>query len=389
MPVDNPSEQHFSSPQKMPENSVIVDDEISLQEIFATLRRHVRLLAALPVMVAVLAFGASFLITPTFTSATQIMPPQQAQSGAAALLGSLGGLGGLAGAAGVAGLKNPSDQWVGLLQSRTVADALIKRFNLQQKYGLEFMFETRKKLEARTKISAGKDSLIDIEVIDEDPGVAAAIANGYVEELRTLSKTLAISEAAQRRLFFESQLKDAKDNLVKAEIELRASGINVSVVKTNPETAVAFVAQLQAQISAAEVNLAVLRNSMTSDSPVIRQANAELESLRNQLRQADNSQRIGKEDGGSYVQKFRDFKYYETLFELLARQFELAKADEAKDGALIQVVDMAVTPEWKSAPKRGMIAIIAFLGTLVLTLLYIALKPSRNEIATTNRVTPA
>jgi tyrosine-protein kinase Etk/Wzc len=362
----------------MAENSAVGDDEISLQEILATLRRHIRLLLALPLIVATLALGGSYLIRPTFTATTQIMPPQQSQGGAAALLGSLGGLGSLAGVAGVPGLKNPSDQWVGLLKSRTVADAIIKRFNLKDRYESEFIFEARTKLEMRTKISAGKDSLIDIEVVDEDPQLSAAIANGYVEELRNLSKTLAISEAAQRRLYFESQLKEAKENLIKAEVKLRESGISLSVLKTSPETAVAFIAQLQAQISTAEINLSVLRNSMTASSPLIQQANTELASLRKQLQNADASQRVTKEEGGGYIQKYRDLKYYETLFELMARQFELAKADEAKDGTLIQVVDLAVVPEWKSAPKRATIALIAYLATLILTLLYIALKPSED-----------
>jgi uncharacterized protein involved in exopolysaccharide biosynthesis len=350
------------------------DDEISLVEIVIELKRRARFIVLSPLLVGLLSFAGTYLITPTFTAAAQLLPPQQQQGAAAALLGSLSGLaGGMAGAA--AGLKNPGDQWVGLLKSRTVADALIKRFNLKEYYEKEFYFETRKKLEDNSKITAGKDSLIDIEVVDKDPKLAAELANAYVEELQNLSKTLAVSEASQRRVYFENQLKDAKDNLIKAETALRNSGVNASALKTNPEAALGGIAELKARITAAEVNLNVLRDSMTANSPAVKQATAELSSLRQQLRNAEASDVQAQGDGGAYVQKFRDFKYYETLFEMMAKQYELAKADEAKDGALIQVVDAAQVPEWKSAPKRAVIAVISTILTLLLTILYVLIEP--------------
>lgn len=350
------------------------DDEISLVEIVIALKRRARLILVAPLLVGVLSFAVTYLITPTFTASAQLLPPQQQQSGAAALLGSLSGLaGGMAGAA--AGLKNPSDQWVALLKSRTVADALIKRFNLKEYYEKEFYFETRKNLEDNSKITAGKDSLIDIEVVDKDPKLAAEIANAYIEELQSLSKTLAVSEASQRRVYFEGQLKEAKDNLIKAETALRNSGVSASALKTSPEVALGGIAELKARITAAEVNLNVLRDSMTANSPTVKQATAELGSLRQQLRNAEDSDVQAQGAGAAYVQKYRDFKYYETLFEMMAKQYELAKADEAKDGALIQVVDPAQVPEWKSAPKRALIAVIATILTLLLTILYVLIEP--------------
>jgi uncharacterized protein involved in exopolysaccharide biosynthesis len=348
-------------------------DEISLVEIILTLKRNTRLLLLGPLAVAVVTLGITFLIPPTFTASAQIMSPQQ-QSGAAALLGSMTGLSSLAGAAG---LKNPADQWVGLLRSRTVADGLIERFKLKDYYEKEFMFQTRAKLEDSSKITAGKDGLIDIQVTDRDPKLSADIANAYIEELQKLTKTLAVSEAAQRRVFFEEQLNETKNKLIQAETVLRASGVNTSTLKINPDSAVASVAQLQAQIAAAQVSLSVMRESMTSDSPAVRQANAELAALRAQLRQAEQIDKSAAEGaGGSYVQSFREFKYYETLFELMARQYELAKADEAKDGALIQVVDAAETPEWKSAPKRGLITALSYLIAVFLFVFYALIKPS-------------
>jgi tyrosine-protein kinase Etk/Wzc len=357
------------------------DNEISLIEIVLALKRRARILILVPLTIGIVSLAATFLITPTFTASTQLLPPQQQQGTAAALLGSLSGLaGGMAGAA--AGLKNPGDQWVGLLKSRTVADALIQRFNLKQYYEKQFDFETRAKLEENSKITSGKDSLIDIEVVDKDPKLAAELANAYVEELQKLTKILAISEASQRRLYFESQLKEAKENLIKAETELRLSGVSASALKTIPEVVLSGIAELKARIATAEVNVDVLRSSMTANSPAVKQANAELSSLRQQLRNAEASDIHSQGAGAAYVQKYRNFKYYEVLFEMMAKQYELARADEAKDGALIQVVDAAQVPEWKSAPKRGVIALISTILTLLLTVLYVLIEPSLARLST-------
>ncbi len=345
-------------------------DEISLLEIFVTVRKNVKLLTLAPLISAAVAVAGSFAITPKFTASTQIMPPQQQQSSAAALLGSLAG-----GLSSATGLKNPSDQWVGLLKSRTIADGLITKFDLKTRYETEFMFEARKSLENNTKISAGKDSLIDIEVTDEDPQVAADIANAYVSELQNLSKHLAVSEAAQRRLFFERQLAEARDNLITAETALQESGVSANILKTSPEAALSGVAQLKAQITAAEVNLSVLRGSMTENSPQVRQAAIEISSLKSQLDGLEKSDKASGR-GGDYIQKFRNFKYYETLFELLARQYELAKSDEAKEGAIIQVVDAAQIPEWKSSPKRAIFALSAFALGLFSCIVFLLIQPT-------------
>jgi len=346
------------------------EQEVSLLELLALLLDHKRLLTLLPLGIGSLVLAITFLMKPAFTATTQMLPPQQQQgSGLAALLGATGA-GGIASALGsVGGLKNPADQWVGLLKSRVISDALVDRFKLQELYESEYRFQARQALEGSTKITAGKDNLIDIEVTDHSPERAAQIANAYIEELQRLTNTLAVTEAAQRRLYFEKQLTEAKNNLIKAEAQLRQVGVSQDVMKTNPDAAVGHIAQLQATIAAQEVKVSAMRNSMTERSPELRLALTELATLRNQLQSAERDDPPASKSPSSsdYVAKFREFKYYETLFELLARQFEMAKADEARDGALIQVVDVALVPEYKSKPKRGMIAVLATVLTFMLS----------------------
>ena len=224
---------------------------------------NLRLLVLGPLVVGLLALGIAFAIAPTFTATTRFMPPQQQQSGAAMMLQSLGALGGLAGAA--AGLKNPNDQYVAFLKSETIANAMLDRFKLVERYQSDFKVDARKRLAAASNITAGKDGLISVEVDDEDPAFAAELANAYVDELDKLTSRLAVTEAQQRRAFFERQLAETKSKLVKAEQSLKTSGIDASALKANPEAAVKAVAELQAQIAAQEIKLGSMRGYLATD----------------------------------------------------------------------------------------------------------------------------
>lgn len=365
-------------------DTVSGEQEISLLDLFTVLLSHKRLLTLLPLGIGALALGMTFLIKPSFTATTQMLPPQQQQgTGLAALLGAAGG-GGLASALGsVGGLKNPSDQWIGLLKSRSIADALVDRFGLQELYEAKYRFQARQALEGSTKITAGKDNLIDIEVTDHSPDRAAKIANAYVEELQRLTNTLALTEASQRRLYFEKQLTEARKNLIKAETQLKQVGVSQDVMKTTPEAAVGRVAQVQAAVAAQEVKVSVMRNGLTEHSPDLQLALAELAALRNQLRSAERDGPSAQQGSSDYVARYREFKYYETLFELLARQFEMAKADEARDGALIQVVDVAQAPEYKSKPKRGLIAVLTTALAFTLCAAYILARQALRDYSGT------
>jgi len=339
----------------------------SLIDVLLLLSAHLRLLVVLPLACGVLALGLTYLMQPVFTASTQLMTPQQSGGTAAALLGSLSGATGALGG-GLAGIKNPSDQWIGLLRSRVVADAIVERFKLREVYVAEFQFQARDTLAGNTRIVAGRDGMIDLEVDDTSPERAAQIVAAYVEELQRLSNTLAVTEAAQRRVFFQKRLAETKDALVKAETALREGGISANVLKTSPEAAVTQLAQAQAALAAQEVKLSVMRGAMTEQNPEYRQAQRELASLREQLQRAEQDQPgQARGDSAQYVARYRDFKYHETLFELFARQYELARADEAKDGALVQVVDPVQVPEHKSRPRRGLIAVAATGFGLLLT----------------------
>jgi uncharacterized protein involved in exopolysaccharide biosynthesis len=332
------------------------DEGVSLLDLALPLAQHWKLLLIGPLLAGLVALGLTYLIKPIYTSRTVFLPPQQQQSAAAAALAQLGALSGLVG--GASGLKSPADQYVALLQSTTIADRLIDEFKLMQVYDTKYRFEARKKLAVNTRIALGrKDALITVEVEDTDPQRAAAIANRHVHELRHMTSQLALTEAQQRRAFFEEQLKKTRDDLAKAQTALEASGFSAGALRAEPRAAAEGYARLRAEATAAEVRLQTLRRGLSESTPEVQQALATLGALRGQLARSEAPNDLN--GGPDYVGKFREFKYQETRFELFSRQYELARLDESREGALVQVVDVAQPAEWKSKPKRGLIALSA------------------------------
>lgn len=355
-----------------PESISADDDEISLLGLLQVIADNLRLLVLGPIAAGLLALAYSFTITPTFTATTKFMPPQQQQSSAASLLAGLGALGGLAGAAGI---KSPADQYVAFLNSNSVRDALVDRFKFMERLPTNSREDARNAVGGSAVIVNGKDGLISIDISDKDPVFAAQLANAYVDELGKLLNRLAVTEAQQRRLFFEKQLTNAKNNLAKAEEALAASGVSSLVLKSTG-AAVAAVAQLKGQIAAQEIKLASMRGYLTESAPDFKQAQTELSAARNQLRRAEETEPamgVSRSDR-DYIAKLRDFKYYETLFELFTKQYEMARIDESREGAVIQVLDLAQPPEHKVKPKKALMAIMATLATVFSLLLFILVR---------------
>lgn len=349
------------------------DEGISLVELISMLAARKKLIAAATVAAGVLAFGVASLLPKWYTASAVILPPQQQQSSAAAAISQLGALAGLAG--GLANVKSPADQYVALMQSTTVSDRIIDQFKLQLVYEKEYRQDTRKKLRDNVRINVGKkDGLITVEVDDKSPQRAADIANRYVDELRRMTSTIAVTEAQQRRVFFEHQLQQSKEKLTSAQLALQASGFSQGAIKAEPKAAAEGYARLRAEVTAAEVRLQTMRGSLADDTPEVRQQQAALAALRAQLARLEQASDIS--GGPDYVGKYREFKYQETLFELFAKQYELARVDESREGALIQVVDIASPPERKSKPKRALSAVVTTLAVALLLVMFVVVRQS-------------
>jgi uncharacterized protein involved in exopolysaccharide biosynthesis len=360
------------------------ETEGSLLDIVVLLVDHKRFMARLVVGAAALATVVSFLLPIRYEGKVMLLPPQQNSSLGSVLMGQLGGLGSLGSLASLAsgnfGVKNPSDIYVALLTSRTVEDAMIQRFALMKEYHEKRMSETRKELERRTTTVAGsRDGLIRISIEDRNPNRAAELANGYVEEIRKLSASLAITEAARRRLFFEQQLQQANDALAQAEDSMAKTQQSTGVLQIDSQarSLIESAAILRAQVVAKQVQITSMRSFAADGNPGLVLAKQGLAALQSHLDRLAGSQQDSGSDinlskgrvtqsGMAYLRRYRDLKYQETVFELLARQFEIAKLDEAREGSIIQVVDAAVPPDKKSSPHRLLIVIgVTILAFLV------------------------
>jgi tyrosine-protein kinase Etk/Wzc len=366
------------------------DDEMSLVDLVIVLAKRKLMIVGVTVAAAIVSIVYTLLQPDIYTAATRVLPPQQSQSAVAGLLGQLGGLGGMAG--GSLGIKNPNDLYVAMLKSRTIADNIISRFDLRALYKTSTSSATRAALAGNSTITAGKDGLITIEFDDYQPQRAAAIANAYVAELDKLTQTLAVTEAARRRLFFERQLQQAKTGLMQAEIAARTALANagVAMVGEQGKSIIESTARLRAQATAKEVQIAAMKGYASDRNPELFQAQQELAAIRLQLAKLEGATARGGgvESGKGDVQGMksasllRDMKYNEALFELLAKQYELAKIEEAKDAAIVQVVDPAIPPDRKSKPKRSEV-VIAF--TLVSAVLAVVLAFVREAIGRARR----
>ncbi|WP_235538376.1 Wzz/FepE/Etk N-terminal domain-containing protein [Pelomonas sp. Root1444] len=333
-------------------------------EIGTALALHWRKLILTPVITGAAALGCTFLISPTFTARTVFLPPQQQQSATASALASLGSLAGIAGGAAGA-IKTPGDQYLALLSSVNVGDRIIDRFKLMDEYKTEYRASARKRLEQDVRISLGKkDGLIAIEVDSGSPQMAADIANQFVAELRRLSSDLALTEAQQRRVFFEGELQRAKVKLTEAQLALQRSGFTEGALKAEPKAAAETFALLRAELTAAEVKLRTLSHVMAEGSPELQTQSAKVGALRAQVQRLESSS--SSTNDANYIGRYREFKYQEALFEQFARQYEIARVDESREGALLQVVDIATPPELKSKPRRLAIAASIGAGTFVL-----------------------
>jgi uncharacterized protein involved in exopolysaccharide biosynthesis len=332
-------------------------DVLSIDALSQPLRRSWRTLVVVPLACGGAALALTYVVPPTFTAQTTFIVPQQQGSTAAAALATLGSLGGLPGAVGGASSRTTADQFAALLRSVTIADRLIDHFDLMAVHQDEFRVDVRRRLAENTRITVGrKDGMIVVEADDRDPKRASAIANQYVEELRVLTGRLALSEAQQRRVFFEGLMVKARDDLIKAQVALQSTGFTSGTIRAEPRVAADAYSRVRAEVNAAELRLRTMRQSLADGTPEILRAESNLQGLRAQLARLERDDSAGAQP--DYLVRYREFKYQETLFDLFARQYEAARVDEAREGALIQVVDVAQPPERRSRPKRSLVGTV-------------------------------
>jgi uncharacterized protein involved in exopolysaccharide biosynthesis len=347
--------------------------EINLIDVLTQLAYRKWLIAKVT-GIAVLAGVVFALVQPVlYTATTKIMPPQQTQSGASMMMSQLASFGGgsLAGMAGGGlGLKNSNDIYLGLLTSRPIADAIIQNFSLAKVYHAKDMTAARKALADNTVVTSEKNGFISVSVTDKDKKRAAEMANTYTDQLRILTQTLAVTEASQRRLFYEEQLKQSKDALVAAELAFQQVQQQKGLVQLDAQARAMIdsLTALRAQAAAKQVEVQALRSYSTEQNPDVQLAERELTSLQAEEARLEQSNHVPgiaglglgnvPAAGQEYLRAEHELAYRQALYDMLMKQYDAAKLDESKDAAIIQVVEPAIEPDRKSSPKRALIVLI-------------------------------
>ena len=389
-----------SSPSELPHRGaqpVVLEEEgVNLLGVATLLLQEKRIIlrfAGVAFLLAVIiVYG---LMKPTYTAQAVFLPPQTSPgSSMSQLMSQLGSMGSIGSIGGLAGLKSPGDVYIGILGSRTVADELIQRFDLQRVYSAKKLSIAEKTLKGNSKFVAGKDTLVTISVSDRDPKRAADLANGYLDLLHEQNGRLALTEAAQRRLFFEQQLEREKDGLANAEVELKKTQEQTGLIIPSGQAQVEIesIAQIRAQITSRQVELAALKQSSTDQNPAVVRLQVEIAGLQQQLQKMQNDT-AERQPGNiqlptakvpelalEYVRKQREVKYHEVLFELIAKQYEAARLDESREAPMLQVVDRAVIPDGKSGLPRTLLVLAAVIFGAFVGVIWIILKTVISEL---------
>jgi uncharacterized protein involved in exopolysaccharide biosynthesis len=384
-PVPDSPEQNFPA-------TLVPQEEFESSDKFLVSLRllwgHRRLLCRVAAYAVAASTIIAFLISARYESTARLMPPDnQSGSGGLAMAvaamagaGPAGGLGGVAG--DLLGLnKSASEVFVGILTSRTVADNLIRQFDLQKLYRDRRMEDTRKDLAAHTSISVDRKSqIISVTTTDSSPQRAAAMAQAYVEELNSLVAELSTSSARRERIFLEGRLQAVSRDLEAAEKDFSqfASKNTAIDVKEQGKAMVGAAAMLQGQLIAAQSQYEGLRAIYTDNNTRVYVVRARIEELKRQLEKlggkGESSVDASNQPGDSmypsirklpllgvtYADLYRRTKIQEAVLEALTKEYEMAKVQEAKEIPTVKVLDKANIPDKKSFPPRPL---FVFLGT--------------------------
>lgn len=355
-----------------------VDDSISLLDLIIVPLKRKRTVLSITLAFVVVTAVVSLMMPEIYMARTRILRPQQEGSAVVSkLLSQFGSA--AATAAGLFGLNSPNALYIALLTSRPVMEAVVERFDLMERYGADSVQAASYQLSSNVKVrSSSWSGIITISVYDRDPELAADIANALVEELKNLTKKFAITEAAQRRVFFGERLEETREALIKAEKEMADFKAKTGVLKLDAQAkaVISAISSMRAKIAEKEVQLKVMKTYSAPDNPDLQKLEETIRGLKAELKKLEKGEGKGYDylmsTGGmpevsiEYLRRLRELNFTEELYNLFLKQYEAARLDEGRDAVMIQVLEKAIPPEKRIKPKRRrMVMIAAFAGLIV------------------------
>jgi uncharacterized protein involved in exopolysaccharide biosynthesis len=348
---------------------------------------------------AVLLTAVIFLLPSYYKSTVQIMPPGwQSSSNLPISLSALAGmsagassLGGTLSGASLLGGRSQGATLVGILESRTVSDDLIRRFNLLGVYHVKTMTKARTILGKRSTIAEDRATgIISIAIEDRDAERARNIAQGYVDELNKLSVTMDTSAAHKERVFLENRIGELQAAMETSEKDLSSFSSQTGTLDAGLQSKAILEASnlLQVEITSTISSLNAMELEYTDNSPEVQQVKARLATLQNQLAKLqgvpdsakghDNTSSLSSPSlrqlpglAVTYADYLRKTKVLEAGFELVTKELEIAKIEEAKELPSVKILDPAVTAEKPSSPNRLVLILVGALCSLLIAMFWV------------------
>ena len=382
----------------MNQNTQDDEPDINLLDLLIALGQEKLTLMVVTFLGALIGVVVSLITPETYISRTTIMANQQSGGSGSGGLAALSGLSGLAGLASVASsIKSSDEMYIALMRSQSFQNSLIEQLKLKERYGSRTMKDARIALTNNTIILADKKSgLLSIEAQDKDPDFAAQLANAQVKELYVILSRLAVTEAQQRRAYYEQQILKTQAKIPQLELEFKvaqkSSGFEVASLLAESGT-------LPGQIAAKELQLQVLSRFVTQQNPELKKLAVEISALRSQMARYEfnksepnsnepkNNGKAGDVASSNFIQKatqaYNTLKIQESLLDGFVKQLELAKVDEAKEGPAIQVVDEAKPPEMRSKPERKKLVLAYTVTGFIIGFILAALRAFMRQVNST------
>lgn len=340
---------------------------INLVKYWLLLKRHKRIVIAFALAGLLVGAVAAYTIHPKYDAIVRFLPPAPKSTAPLSLFAT----------------SNQGDHYLGLVSSRTVADDVIEHQHLKEYFHARNPSDARRRLSAISKIVVDKNQYVTVTVRASEPQTAVNIANEYVSALFRLDQSLAQAESDHRRDFFERPLEQEKNKLADAEEDLKRAQQKTGMVLPEAQVrlGVGAIQELKQEITVREAQLAALRTGGTEQNPQVIQLKSQIASLQGQVA------RMQEENGGTGAsaskaqlpeltmeveRKLRDVTFQQTLFEILSRQYENARLEEAYTPT-IELVDAAVMPDEKSWPPRKLFMILGLLLGGLLGMMYVGL----------------
>jgi tyrosine-protein kinase Etk/Wzc len=329
------------------------------------------------------------LLSPKWYKATvSVFPAEQADlfsglDGVSSLMKSIGG----GGSKRLTALGAPTelDRYVAILKSENALMKVADKFNLTSVYDItSFPREnTMKTLLSNVDIVQGDEGTLEVSVYDRDPQRAAAMANYFLDVLNGINSQMRSQDAKGNREFIEQRYNTNLADLKNAEEALKTFQLKYGVIAmpAQTEASIKAGAEISAQLATKEIQLNILKRTLTPSHPSITQAQIEVDEIHKMLKQLDSGSGSPPDEmkilvpfrqtpqlAVDYIRLYRNVEIQNKILQLLTPLYEQSKVEEQRNTPSVVVLDKASVPERKSKPKVSLFALLALVISLVVAL---------------------